>query len=312
MRRHDATRRRADRRRQSELSHATAMPPGPINDAEHGLIGAGLGLRREFLELAVGLPAGAVDFLELAPENWMRYGGRLGRLFREITERIPVAAHGLSLSLGGPAPLDRSFLTELKQFLTRHSIRLYSEHLSFCSDDGHLYDLLPIPFTAEAASYVAERIRCTQDILQRRIAIENVTYYATPGQEMAEAEFIAEVLEQADCDLLLDVNNVYVNSINHGYDASAFIRAMPVERIACVHVAGHYRPDTGLLVDTHGAAVISPVWTLLAEIYARGTSCPPTVLERDFNIPALPELLREVEEIRAVQAASARQMLRCA
>ncbi len=245
-------------------------------------------------------PEPPVDFMEVAPENWMGVGGKLGRQFRAFTERHPFVCHGLSLSLGGPAPLDEAFLKDLKVFLETHRIRCYSEHLSYCSDGGHLYDLMPIPFTEEAVHHVAERIRRTQALLERRIAIENVSYYAAPARDMEEIDFLRAVLEEADCDLLLDVNNVYVNSVNHGYDPEAFIAAIPAERIAYLHVAGHYREAEDLIIDTHGAEVIDPVWDLLDKTYAR-FGVIPTLLERDFNIPPLPELLREVEVIRSLQ-----------
>ena len=245
-------------------------------------------------------PADQVGFFEVAPENWIGIGGRLGRQFREFTERYPFVTHGLSLSIGSPAPLDETFLYRLKRFLDSHGIRSYTEHLSYCSDDGHLYDLMPIPFTGEAVRYVAARIRRVQDILERRIAMENISYYAAPGQEMAEIDFINAVLEEADCDLLLDVNNIYVNSINHRYDADAFLRALPAERVAYFHVAGHYDEADDLKVDTHGAAVIDPVWQLLVAAYDH-CGVVPTLLERDFNIPPLPELLTEIDTIRHLQ-----------
>jgi uncharacterized protein (UPF0276 family) len=264
--------------------------------------GAGLGLRRAFIGPLAENPPGAVDFYEVAPENWMGMGGKLGKQFRALTERYTFVCHGLSLSLGGPAPLDESFLRDLRGFLDGHGIRLYSEHLSYCGDDGHLYDLMPIPFTDEAVRYTAERIRRTQDILARRIAIENISYYAAPGKEMEEIEFLNAVLAEADCDLLLDVNNVYVNSVNHGYDAVAFLDAVPAERIVYAHLAGHYVEAEDFLVDTHGAPVIDPVWRLLDTAYAR-FGVFPTLLERDFNIPPLADLLREVDGIHALQAA---------
>lgn len=271
--------------------------------------GAGLGLRRAFLARLADDPPEAVDFYEAAPENWMRVGGRLGKQFRAMTERFPFAAHGLSLSLGGPAPLDEAFLRELKGFLDRHSIRLYSEHLSYSGDDGHLYDLLPIPFTEEAARHTAARIRRAQEILERRIAIENISYYAAPGQEMTEIEFLKAVVAEADCDVLLDLNNVYVNSVNHGYDADAFLKAVPVERIAYFHTAGHYAGAEEVLVDTHGAAVSDPVWRLLSHAYGR-FGVVPTVLERDFNIPPLAELLVEIHHIHSLQTARAPRLRR--
>jgi len=266
----------------------------------HDVNGAGLGLRRALLgPLRDNLDA-PIDFFEVAPENWINVGGRLGKTFRSFTERYPFICHGLSLSLGGPSPLDETLLHKIRRLLDEHGVRYYSEHLSFCSDDGHLYDLMPIPFTEEAIDWVVPRIRRAQDILGRRIAVENVSSYATPGQEISEIEFTNAVLEAADCDLLLDVNNVYVNSVNHRYDAAKFIEAMPVGRVAYIHIAGHYNEAPDLIVDSHGAAVIDPVWNLLDLAYAR-FGVLPTLLERDFNIPALSELVGELDHIRAIQ-----------
>lgn len=262
---------------------------------------AGLGLRREFIRSVLEYQTELVDFYEVAPENWMRVGGRFGKQFRALTERASLFCHGLSLSLGGIRPLDNHFLLELKDFLYCHHVTCYSEHLSYCSDqNGYLYDLMPIPFTEEAVVYVAERIRHVQNVLERRIAIENISYYAAPGQELSEIDFLQAVLTEADCDILLDVNNVYVNSVNHGYKAEDFINAIPGERIAYLHIAGHYMASEDLLVDTHGAAVVDPVWSLLEHVYAR-LGPLPTLLERDFNIPPLPELLQEVNRIRVHQ-----------
>ena len=241
-----------------------------------------------------------VNFMEVAPENWIGVGGRYGRQFREFTERYPFVCHGLSLSIGSPAPLDEAFLHKLKRFLKTHNIRIYSEHLSYCSDDGHLYDLMPIPFTEEAMHYVAARIRRVQDILEQPIAMENVSYDAAPGKQMEEIDFITGVLAEADCKLLLDVNTIYVNSINHGYDAEQYLKALPAERISYIHVAGHYNEAEDLIVDTHGADVIDPVWDLLQTTYNH-FGVIPTLLERDFNIPPIPELLTEVDTIAAMQ-----------
>ena len=166
--------------------------------------------------------------MEVAPENWIGVGGRRGRLFREFTERVPFVCHGLSLSIGGPAALDETFLKRLRLFLDRYDIRCYSEHLSYCSDDGHLYDLMPIPFTSDAVRHVAARIRRSQEILERPIAVENVSYYAAPGAELPEIEFVTAVLEEADCGLLLDVNNVFVNAVNHGYDPVTYMQETKV------------------------------------------------------------------------------------
>ncbi len=262
--------------------------------------GAGLGLRRALLGPLSGHFPESVDFLEVAPENWIDVGGGYGRQFREVSARVPLICHGLSLNLGGPAPLDEAFLGKVRLFLEQHHCPIYSEHLSYCADDGHLYDLMPIPFTPDAVDHVAARIRRVQEILERRIAIENVSYYAAPGQEMSEIAFINAVLDEADCDLLIDVNNIYVNSVNHGYDAGDFMRALPGERIVYAHIAGHYIEAEDLIIDTHGADVIDPVWRLLGEAY-RHFGVFPTLLERDFNIPPLADLLHEVEVIRALQ-----------
>jgi uncharacterized protein (UPF0276 family) len=264
--------------------------------------GAGLGLRRALMgPLQDAEPARTIDFMEIAPENWIGVGGRLGKKLQWFTERFPFVCHGLSLSIGGPSALDETFLQRLKRFLDRHRIRAYTEHLSYCSDDGHLYDLMPIPFTEEAVHHVAGRIRRTQEILERRVGMENVSYYASPGKETEEIDFINAVLSEADCDLLIDINNIYVNSVNHGYDATAFLKALPAERIIYFHVAGHYNEAADLLIDTHGAAVIDPVWSLLESAYAH-FGAVPTLLERDFNLPPLPELLAEVNRITTLQS----------
>jgi uncharacterized protein (UPF0276 family) len=271
-----------------------------MSTAPYPVHGAGLGLRRAFIAAAADQPPAGVDFWEVAPENWIGVGGRFGRLFRAMTERQPFVCHGLSLSIGSPAPLDLDFVRQLKAFLDEHHIRAYTEHLSYCSDDGHLYDLMPIPFTSEAVHHVAGRVRQVQDILERRIALENVSYYAAPGQQMTEIEFITAVLAEADCDLLLDVNNIHVNSVNHRYDPVAFLDALPGERIVYGHIAGHYVEAEDLRVDTHGADVIEPVWDLLHHAYRR-FGVFPTLLERDFNIPPLDELSGEVAQIAAIQ-----------
>jgi len=271
-----------------------------MNTASCPITGAGLGLRRSFMDEMAALDHQPVDFLEVAPENWMEMGGVLGRKFAKFTDRYSMVCHGLSLSIGSPAPLDEHFLVRLKKFLDKHNVRCYSEHLSYCSDDGHLYDLMPIPFTEDAVSHVAKRIQRVQEILERRIVMENVSYYAAPGQEMNEIDFFNAVIKEADCDVLLDVNNIYVNSINHGYDAETFIKSVPQERIAYCHIAGHYDEAEDLIVDTHGADIIDPVWQLLQTTYQHH-GVLPTLLERDFNIPSLQSLFNEVEQIRQYQ-----------
>jgi uncharacterized protein (UPF0276 family) len=281
------------------MKHST-RPPISGAGPRLKISGAGLGLRRELLpQLLERVPA-PIGFFEVAPENWMELGGRWGRQFRELTERHAFVTHGLSLSLGSPAPLDTRFVKNVKRFLDAHGIRYYTEHLSYCSDDGHLYDLMPIPFTEDAVKHVASRIRRVQDILEREIAVENVSYYAAPGAEMTELEFLNGVLERADCGLLLDVNNIYVNSINHRYDADAFMAGVPADRVRYFHVAGHYVEAEDLRVDTHGADVCDPVWRLLDRAYGRFGPVP-TLLERDFNIPPLATLVREIGRVRALQ-----------
>lgn len=263
--------------------------------------GVGLGLRRSLLETLEQTSLNDIQFMEVAPENWINVGGALGKKFRRYSERFPFVCHGLSLSIGSPAPLNTELLLAIKKFMQTHGVRYYSEHLSYCSDDGQLYDLLPIPFTEEAVDYVAERILRTQDILGQRIALENSSYYCAPQQELSESEFINAVVKKADCALLLDVNNIYVNSINHGYDPYEFLASLPGERTAYIHIAGHYHEAEDLRVDTHGAAVIDPVWQLLEKAYAL-FGVKPTLLERDFNIPPLPELMNELEFIKQRQS----------
>lgn len=265
---------------------------------------AGLGLRRGLLDAIEASPAGSFDFLEAAPENWIGVGGALGERFAALAARQPLVCHGLSLSVGGPAPLDDGHLRRVRDFLDTHRAVLYSEHLSACGDSrGQLYDLLPLPFTEAAVHHVAARIRRVQDVLGRRIALENISYYAAPFQAMPELDFVTAVLAEADCDLLLDVNNIVVNATNHAYDAEAFLRGLPGHRIAYVHVAGHHDAAPGLKIDTHGAAVADPVWALLDTAYAvHGRR--PTLLERDFDFPPLEALLDELGTVRRSLAAA--------
>lgn len=267
------------------------------------LQGAGLGLRRAMLTDLLSVDERAVDFLEVAPDNWIGVGGSYGEGLARLAERFPLSCHGLSLSLGGPEPLDHVFLGRIREFLDQHRVPLFSEHLSYCSDEGHLYDLIPMPFTDEAVHHIASRIREVQDVLDRRIAVENISYYAAPYQALSEIDFLRAVLGEADCDLLLDVNNLYVNAHNHGYDAAGFLAQVPAERVVCLHVAGHYDEAQDLKIDTHGAAVKDDVWNLLASAYQHLGSVP-TLLERDFNLPPLAELLGEVDTIRNLQAAA--------
>lgn len=259
---------------------------------------AGLGLRRPLLADMRAASAGAFDFLEVAPENWIGVGGALGDGFADLASRHPVVCHGLSLSVGGPAPLDEPFLLKLRRFMETHRCPLYSEHLSACGDSrGHLYDLLPLPFTEASVHHVAARIRRVQDVLGQRIAIENISYYAAPFREMDEIDFLNAVLAEADCLLLLDVNNIMVNATNHRYDPRAFLAAVPGDRIAYLHVAGHYDEAEDLKIDTHGAAIGDAVWDLLDDTYRRFGPLP-TLLERDFNLPPFEDLLDELGQVR--------------
>ncbi|TMO77936.1 hypothetical protein CWC16_16600 [Pseudoalteromonas sp. S3776] len=260
----------------------------------------GLGLRREMLDELLAHTPKQIDFMEVAPENWLKLGGRFKKQFKTLTDANNFVCHGLSLSIGSPEPLDIEFVKSLKTFFDQHNIKLFSEHLSYCSGKGHMYDLMPIPFTEEAIAHVVPRIKQVQDVLERQIAIENVSYYAAPGQQLSELEFTNTILEQADCKLLLDVNNIYVNSINHGYNAETFLLGLPSKRIAYGHVAGHYNEADDLIVDTHGADVIDPVWDLLDKAYqAHGVF--PTLLERDFNIPSINTLTKELDIIHDLQ-----------
>jgi uncharacterized protein (UPF0276 family) len=250
------------------------------------------------------MPASAGHFQEVAPDKRKRVGGRFGEALDMLSSRHVITAHGLSLSLGGSEALDMGLLSQTRTFLDRHAVSLYSEHLSYSADDGHLYDLMPIPFTEEAIRHVAARIRTVQDVLGRRIAVENVSYYAAPYQALAEIDFLRAVLEEADTDLLLDLNNLYVNSVNHGYDAYEFLSRLPGGRIASYHVAGHFDDDIDLKIDTHGAPVTQEVWALLDSAYQR-FGVRPTLLERDFNLPPLQALLSETDRIRAMQSVRA-------
>ncbi|MFG6431659.1 DUF692 domain-containing protein [Roseateles sp. LYH14W] len=263
--------------------------------------GAGLGLHRSQMDRLAHLDVGSIDFLEIAPENWINVGGRLGKQLRAYTEKFPFVCHGLSLSLGGPAPLDLELLQAIKCFLRDHKIRYYSEHLSYSSDGGQLHELLPVPFTEDAVHHMAARIRQAQDILGERIAIENASYYHAPAQEMSECEFINAVLSEADCALLLDVNNLFVNSANHGYDAYQFLRGLQGDRTAYIHIAGHDAERESFYVDTHGAPVAQEVWNLLRAAYA-SFGVKPTLLEREHNIPPLGALLDELDQIMKTQA----------
>lgn len=270
------------------------------------LSGVGMGFRRELIPAFKEHGSVPVDFFEIAPENWIGVGGKHKRALQYFMEHYPFVCHGLSLSIGGTELLDVEFLKRVKQFLDDYQIPIYTEHLSWCTDDGHLYDLLPIPCTQEAVNWVVGRIQKIQDLLGRQIGVENVSYYiAHPDAEMTEVEFINSVVKSSGCFLHLDVNNIYVNSKNFNFDAEQYLRGLPLNQVQYIHVAGHYTEPDGLLVDTHGANVIDPVWDLLASAYSKMTNTHiPTCLERDFNFPEVSSLIKEVEIIRQYQQSS--------
>ncbi|MDP3742809.1 MAG: DUF692 domain-containing protein [Methylotenera sp.] len=279
--------------------------------ASHNQIqGVGLGLKRKLIPQIQALYGQAeianINFVEIAPENWIDVGGKSAKQLNWFVERYPIVCHGLCLSLGGLAPLNTDFLKQVKSFLHQYQIPVYTEHLSYCTDgykgeQGYLYDLLPIPFTEEAVHYVAQRIRQTQDILGQRIGIENASFYvAAPVSEMSELAFLKAVLDEADCLLHLDINNIYVNSVNFNFNPHEFLRGIPGKRIIYSHVAGHYQQTPNLLIDTHGEDVIDPVWALLEDAYQL-FGVFPTLLERDTNIPPLNILMNEVNKITNLQ-----------
>jgi uncharacterized protein (UPF0276 family) len=276
------------------------------------ITGVGLGLRWEFLREVLEASSdqlATVSFFEISPENYMRRGGYFPEALARVAEQHAITTHGLTLSLGGDGAFDAEYLRELRCFLGRFGAPWHSDHLSFCGLDGvHLHDLLPLPFTSISARRVAERTREAAERLERRMVVENISYYLTLGHsELDEPAFIAEVLDRAGCGLLLDVNNLDVNARNHGFDPLQWLRAIPLEQVVEIHVAGPEPLADGLLIDTHGAPVQPSVYELLDWVVER-TGPLPVLLERDNNIPPLDELLLELTRIDAVyQAALARR-----
>lgn len=262
----------------------------------------GIGYRKDFADRFLQQQLLKPDFIEVAPENWMGVGGYWKKHFRAALEKYPLYTHGLSLSLGSPDDLDMELLKKIRQFLNETGAVLYSEHLSYTKcENAHLYDLLPIPFTQEAVKHVADRIRTVQDFLEQRIAVELISYYTPVAPEMTESAFINAILEEADCDLLLDVNNIYVNAFNHQYDAVAFLDTLPMERVRYIHMAGHEQVAEDLIIDTHGEAIADPVYALFEAALLRAGRDIPVLLERDYNFPELAELQLELEKLRAIQ-----------
>ncbi len=260
----------------------------------------GIGFRDSISDKLLELEEGKPAFLELAPENWMGIGGALGKILSRAAAKYQITCHGLSLSLGSTAPLDWDFLRELKEFLNRFNVKIYSEHLSFTQcENAHLYELMPLPFQEKAVKHIAERIRTVQDFLERRIAIENVSYYTPVEAEMDEATFINSVIHEADCDLLLDVNNVYVNSFNHKYNATEFLNKLDLSRVAYIHMAGHEMRDDDLIIDTHGNPIIDPVYDLFRIAIAK-IEPVPVLLERDYNLGNFDQILGELKMLQKI------------
>ncbi len=263
----------------------------------------GIGFRKDFAEAFLQSDVLRPAFIEVSPENWIGVGGYWKKMLYKALDKYPLFTHGLSLSLGGPDELDMDFLKQVKSFLKQTGARLYSEHLSYAKcDNAHLYDLLPIPFTHDAIRHVSQRIRQVQDFLGQQMAIEIVSYYTPVAPEMSEIDFVNEVLERADCQLLLDVNNVYVNSFNHHYDAAAYIDALPMHRVRYIHMAGHEQVEEDLILDTHGRPIADPVYDLYAYTVSKLNRDVPVLLERDFNIPDLSELQAEMEQLASIKS----------
>lgn len=265
------------------------------------LQGFGLGLRTEhYAAFSQPWPVG-IDWLEIISDNYLVPGGAPLQHLDRIRAHGPVVMHGVSLSIGGTDALDLAYLQDLKALARRVQPAWVSDHLCFTGASGrNLHDLLPLPLTELALRQVVDRVGRVQDALGRRLVLENVSSYVRfAADEMAEHDFVAEVARRADCQLLLDVNNVYVSSVNHGFDAQAYINALPAERVVQLHLAGHSVGDDGLLIDTHDAPVCDAVWDLYAHTLRR-LGPRPTMVERDDHIPALPELLAELVVARGI------------
>ncbi len=264
-------------------------------------IGFGLGLRPQHYEEIAEAP-GKVGWFEVLSENYMVPGGKPLYWLDRFRSDYPMAMHGVSLSIGSTDPLDSRYLDELKALAERLQPMWISDHLCFTGRGGlNLHDLLPLPYTEEALTHVAERVKRVQDHLGRRLVIENVSSYVTyAASELTEWDFIAALVEKADCEILLDVNNIYVSAFNHEFDAMAFLRAMPASRVRQFHLAGHSHMGTHI-IDTHDHPIVPDVWQLYAEA-VRLFPGVPTMIERDANIPPYAELLAELDQARAIAA----------
>lgn len=258
----------------------------------------GLGLRPGHLaELCERPPVAGLDFLEVAPENWMGMGGSKREQLGIIAGKYPLVAHGLSLSIGDTEPLNVEFVADVRRFLDDYGISLYSDHLSLSRDGtGYLYDLLPLPRRAENIAWLADRIRRVQDLTGRRLVLENISYYHDYGDQMPEGAFLAELVARSGCGILLDINNAYVNERNHGLDARAFVRALPSDAVAYYHIAGHLELGDGTALDTHGTPVAEAVLALARDAWTHH-GARPLLLERDNNLPELDTLITDLQHI---------------
>jgi len=263
------------------------------------VLGVGLGLRRPLLEDTLD-SKGLIDWLEFTPENFMGRGGQVCRMLERAEAQIPLVSHGVSLSLGSIDPLSEKYLAELEVLFAWTKPAWFSDHLCFSSAQGNYFnDLMPLPRTWETIHHVVQRIQQLQDHFQKPFLIENISQYLhAPTDEMPDAEFISHILTLADCGMLLDVNNVYVNSVNHGFEPLEFLSQIPLERVVQIHVAGHHEFPEGL-VDTHGAPVCNPVWDLLRWTLSHCKPCG-VMLERDTEIPAFADLVPELQMIRQI------------
>lgn len=264
-------------------------------------LGIGIGLRRELAGDAVK-NSHSIDWLEFVPENYMGIGGKARVRLEIASSTFPLIAHGVNLSIGSADKLNKEYLTELKFLLDHLNCPWWSDHLSFSSFNGmYLHDLMPLPFSQEAANHVVDRIKEVKQFISRPFLLENISaYLRMPGAMMSEAEFITHVVEQADCGLLLDVNNVYVNSQNFCFDPYAFIDSLPLERVVQIHIAGHSK-NIDMLVDTHGESIDEAVYDLL-EYTLQKADVNGILLERDKNFPDFIELLEELDRIRVIAA----------
>ena len=260
----------------------------------------GIGFRKDFAEELLTTNDLQPAFIELAPENWIGMGGYWKKQLDKAAEKYPITCHGLSLSIGSPDEVDVDFVKQVKQFLKQYNVKVYSEHLSYSKcDNAHLYDLLPIPFREDAVKHIVQRIKQVQDILEMPLVLENVSYYTPVAAQMKEEQFISAIVNESGCNMLLDVNNVYVNAFNHNYDAKEFIKNLPLNKVAYIHIAGHEQVSDTLIIDTHGQAVIDPVFELF-DFTADLIKPVPVLLERDFNIPELSELQNEINRLDAI------------